>query len=517
VSLLSVPYALKAADAQTVGGLPASAFVLAAPPSSSATSVASPHATVVPLATGTTPVTTAGGTVNKLAKFDASADITSSQIFDNGTSVGIGNAAPATRLDVSGAATVRGILSQPAIGTATATQGFNSQPHNWIASVFNSSTAAAVAQKFQWQAEPMNNNTATPSGTFNLLYASGTAAPAETGLKINSKGLFTFATGQAFPGTGTITGITTASGSGLAGGGTSGNLSLTLLKTCTANQILKWSGTAWACSTPTTGTVTSVAGGAGLTGGPITSSGTLSVDATKVPFLAAANTFTGNQTVNGNLSATGLVSGAGFNIGSNAFAFGTYATHNAFLGFGGNSTMTGYVNTATGAAALSSVTSGSGNTASGGYALFSNTTGGPNTASGEYALYTNTGGGDNVASGYKALYSNTTGSANTVSGDSALYYNTTGNSNTAMGLNAGNPTNRSFTTASNNTFIGANTSPSNATTLTNATAIGANAVVSTSNSLVLGGTGANSVKVGIAPARPPTCSMSTVLAISASR
>jgi uncharacterized protein (TIGR00369 family) len=31
--LLSVPYALKAADAQTIGGLPASAFVLAAPPS----------------------------------------------------------------------------------------------------------------------------------------------------------------------------------------------------------------------------------------------------------------------------------------------------------------------------------------------------------------------------------------------------------------------------------------------------------------------------------------------------
>ena len=33
VLLLSVPYALKAADAETVGGLPPSAFVLAAPPS----------------------------------------------------------------------------------------------------------------------------------------------------------------------------------------------------------------------------------------------------------------------------------------------------------------------------------------------------------------------------------------------------------------------------------------------------------------------------------------------------
>src|ERR1700675_5020113 len=34
VLLMSVPYALKAADAETVGGLPPSAFVLAAPPNS---------------------------------------------------------------------------------------------------------------------------------------------------------------------------------------------------------------------------------------------------------------------------------------------------------------------------------------------------------------------------------------------------------------------------------------------------------------------------------------------------
>lgn len=72
-------------------------------------------------------MTTAGGTVNKLAKFDATADVTSAQIFDDGTNVGIGNTAPAARLDVSGAAIVRGLLSLPATGTATATAGKNSQ------------------------------------------------------------------------------------------------------------------------------------------------------------------------------------------------------------------------------------------------------------------------------------------------------------------------------------------------------------------------------------------------------
>ncbi len=101
ILLLSVPYALKAADAQTVGGLPASAFVLAAPPNAISATVPTPAvAEQPPLAPGTTPVTTAGGSVNRLAKFDATADITNSLIFDNGTNVGIGNTAPGAKLDV---------------------------------------------------------------------------------------------------------------------------------------------------------------------------------------------------------------------------------------------------------------------------------------------------------------------------------------------------------------------------------------------------------------------------------
>src|SRR5208283_6442 len=68
ILLLSVPYALKAGDAQTIGGLPPSAFVLAAPPTlnaTNATSSASPSAAAQLPATGTPPVTTAGGTINK--------------------------------------------------------------------------------------------------------------------------------------------------------------------------------------------------------------------------------------------------------------------------------------------------------------------------------------------------------------------------------------------------------------------------------------------------------------------
>src|SRR5580704_1401773 len=60
-------------------------------------------------------------------------------------------------------------------------------------------------QTFRWQAEPVGNDTSTASGSLNLLYGSGGNPPAETGLRISSKGLFTFASGQTFPGTGSGT------------------------------------------------------------------------------------------------------------------------------------------------------------------------------------------------------------------------------------------------------------------------------------------------------------------------
>lgn len=250
VLLVSVPYALKAADAETVGGLPPSAFVLAAPPGSTPSS-AGPTGqaeTAQPLATGTTPVTTAGGTVNKLAKFDAKADITNSQIFDNGTNVGIGNTAPGAKLDVSGTGIFRGALSLPATGAANATAGKSSQPFNFTASSFNSGTAKAVNQTFRWQAEPTGNNTSSPLAKLNLLFSSGTVIPTETGLSISNKGIITFAPGQTFRGSGTVTSVAlsapssdfTVSGSPVTSTGTlalSWNVAPT--NTNTANAIVK--------------------------------------------------------------------------------------------------------------------------------------------------------------------------------------------------------------------------------------------------------------------------------------
>jgi hypothetical protein len=289
VLLVAVPYAMKAADAATIGGFPPSAFVLAAPPTASVTtagvSAASAAVSDSSRATSeaTSDVTTTGGTANTLPLFTTGTNIQSSIVTQTGSGttgkIGINTTAPTTTFYVNGATTSNGTLSFPSIGTATTSAGKNSQPEDFTASVYSSSAAAAVTQKFQWQAEPAGNDTAAASGTMNLLYAAGTATPAETGLKINSKGVFTFAAGQTFPGTGagTITGVT--AGTDLTGGGTTGNV-------------------------------------------------TLDLNTTKVPLLASANTFTANQIVKGLLTANNLTT-AGTVDATKVAVSGSYTTSNA--------------------------------------------------------------------------------------------------------------------------------------------------------------------------------------------
>src|SRR5580692_9099967 len=92
-------------------------------------------------------------------------------------------------------------------------------------------------------------------------------------------------------GDGTITGVETASGSGLTGGGTSGTLNLGLLTSCSSNQVLQWSGSEWKCSSAGTGTITGVTAGTDLTGGGGSGNVTLNLNTASVPQLNSANTF----------------------------------------------------------------------------------------------------------------------------------------------------------------------------------------------------------------------------------
>ncbi len=109
VRLVSVPYALEAADAQTLGGFPASAFAKASPTSgvldiSGANATPAPVAPLTVAGTGVIEVpaasyvlgqkvTTSGGTANTLPKFAGSASIVNSQITDQGGAVSMENLA----------------------------------------------------------------------------------------------------------------------------------------------------------------------------------------------------------------------------------------------------------------------------------------------------------------------------------------------------------------------------------------------------------------------------------------
>ncbi len=345
VLLAAVPYALKARDAETIGGLPASAFVLAGSQGTASTGTkASADAATANSSKSSAPPAnpdvTGKGTVGYIPVWDTTSDIIDSVIFQKSSAIGIGTITPAATLDVAGKGDVRDTL------------------------------------------------TLFPKSTDNTLAISGTT------FAISSTGKMTFISGQTFPGTGTITGITTASGSGLSGGGTSGTLTLKIpaagvtnamladskitlnansagglttpgamtlgttytigLKACTSGQVLQYSGTAWACAAAGTGTVTSVGSGSGLTGGPITGSGTLSiatggvtnamladskvtvtagtdltgggavslggsttlnVDTTKIPTLGSANAFSAAQTINGPSSAVPLTVDSSGGIG----------------------------------------------------------------------------------------------------------------------------------------------------------------------------------------------------------
>lgn len=232
------------------------------------------------------------GTPNHITKWITASKIGNSGIFETGAgNVGIGTTTPASKFDLKGAGDVRDTL------------------------------------------------TLFPSGNHPTLSISGTT------FQISSTGNVTFVAGQTFPGTGTVTSVGSGAGltggpitksgtlsianggvtnamlqnssltvtanSPLTGGGSvslGGNTSLGLTSSCASGQILKWNGASWACSADNNsgGTVTSVGSGLGLTGEPITTTGTLAINTSVVPQLAAANTFTNLNGVSVNSTGPAL-------------------------------------------------------------------------------------------------------------------------------------------------------------------------------------------------------------------
>jgi trimeric autotransporter adhesin len=292
-------------------------------------------------------------------------------------------------------------------------------------------------------------------------------------------------------GAGTVTSV--ATGAGLAGGpvtasGTINLAATNLLPTtaCAANQIPKWNGSAWACAADSNsgGTVTSLTAGAGLTGGTITGSGTINLAATNLlPTTACAT----NEISKWNGSAWACAADAALPAGG---AVGQVLTGSVSGPLWSNSL------SVSGDLALPATSAtngrlllagqrflhgfGSGNTFLGTGAGNFSLTGSGNVATGVGALAAATTATDNTASGRNALAQNTTGRDNVALGPNALTVNTTGSRNVAVGQNA-----LFFSTGDTNTALGDNAG-STLTSGTNNTYIANPGVSIESNTLRVG-------------------------------
>ena len=113
VLFVSVPYALRASDAATIGGLPPSAFLRAPTPGTSGTNNAStPLGTAATLGTAAAgkaaPPVSGSGKTDFIPIWTSSSTLGDSTMFETGGKVGIGTTGPIATLDVAGTAHVSG-------------------------------------------------------------------------------------------------------------------------------------------------------------------------------------------------------------------------------------------------------------------------------------------------------------------------------------------------------------------------------------------------------------------------
>ncbi len=408
VLLVSVPYAFKAHEAETLGGKSVSDFVLASGASSSPNGTTSNQASSSPAKNPSTVTTTGirkGDTSDGPTTFSGSTTDQIVGVTQSGTGAGINASAP----------------NNAVVGNATASYGY-------------------------------------------ALYgiASGVGGIAVKGASTNISG--TGVRGIATATTGATTGISSyvASPNGIAA----------VFNNAAGGKILSGQNDGVeAFAVDGSGNVNSTSGTYRIGGNTVLSIGSPTDDnlflgagtgTNNVPGSGERNTFSGFQAGYGNTSGvfnTFSGSRAGYSnttggrntfSGASAGFSNTTASYNSFSGFeAGFSNTTANDNTFSGADAGYNNTTGNGNSFSGESSGYNNTTGASNTFSGENAGFSNTTGYFNTFSGENAGFSNTTANDNTFSGADAGYNNTTGGGNTFYGNRAG----YNNTTGDNNVYI----------------------------------------------------------------
>jgi len=280
VPLASVAYAMKAADAQTLAGVPAADFVtqqqLADFAQSNAQSVNSGRGTpeIQPNTSGTV---TGSGTNGTVPLWTGALTQGNSEITQVGSDIGINEATPAATLDVNGTSMFRGTATLPAESTATASAGYRSQLLDFSDSAWSTTTNAPVTHTWRLYVTDSGNNSASPTSSFNIQFQNGAGAATPTILTIAQTGVITFAPTQTFPGTIKSVSATSPVTATTTSGAVSLGLSTTALET-TLNSVYPQLATANAFTAGASfgGPVSAATSGAGANA--LTATGTSGAD-----------------------------------------------------------------------------------------------------------------------------------------------------------------------------------------------------------------------------------------------
>jgi hypothetical protein len=475
VLLVSVPYALKAGDAETLGGKPASAYMLSDPQSASTangptgsapgsatpagsgkiqkarTTSTSPLAAVCPSVTSNL-----GGTLNTIAMFTTTCNVENSIITRSGNNIGIGMTSPTYPLDITSPNNASVRLSGAGSHQITVTGATSGRLGQDAAGFFFSSDTSGAALRFltnngalnEWfritSAGNVGIGTTTPvsslniSGTTPITWTNGTnnlglvtiGTPATGGsLYVNTPSLSaTFQSGFAVDGSygvPALQSVINLRALGVhSGGGYGSQMAFWTSNGTVASPVmlldrvgnLGIGTTAPAARLEVNGTA-KFDGLVAFTGGQ-TFPGTASL---------GPNTFAGTQTIaSGSLV---LASGSLFLPQSSAAGAGAiYIGGNSFIHACCNSGGNTFMGNMAGNFAITGVE----NVGIGDQTFIAGTSGDYNTAVGAYSLYT-ASGSENSALGMNALTYDTTGNANTAAGFNALEANDSGAFNTAVG------------------------------------------------------------------------------------
>jgi len=403
ILLVSVPYALKAGDAETLGGMPASAFALNPAVAGGAAGARNPLNQSTPKSYVTTRFSgkTAAAnviTANFLPMFaDGAGNLTNSLVFQgtNGV-VGVNTNAPSNasnaKLHVNGNILLKGQTTHQVQLVGTASSGRLGQD---VSGFFFASDTANKSIRFL----------TTPQG--------GTLT-AQVYIQPN---------GNVGIGSATASSRLTVAGDITSSSNVTGNI----LNAATGFAL---SGVPVVSASSTYGNLF-VGQGVGTATTPIT------------PPAGCPDNNNGNpNTCTGDYNAF---------FGVQAGAANTTGNDNTFAGFdAGLANTTGFRNTFVGQSAGYSNTSGDRNTFLGNNAGGLNTTGEFNTFVGNFAGAYSLTGGFNSTLGARSGQSNTTGFENVFSGFQAGYFNSTGYDNTFIGTSAG----LNNTTGYYNTYLG---------------------------------------------------------------